>query len=83
MISPRSAIIEKNRKSTGSYWKTVGQFLFNNYRLEMIESDINTSVANFSNQLETELNDKIKTKHEKQSALKHCCAIKCVLFVVT
>lgn len=28
----------------------------------MIESDINTLVANFSNQLETELNDKIKNQ---------------------
>lgn len=73
MISPRSAIIEKkNRKLMGSYWKIVGQFLFYNCRLEMSESDRNTLVANFSNPLETELNDKIKTKHEKQSVLKHC-----------
>lgn len=50
----------------------MGQFLFHNYRLEMIESDITTLVVNFSNQLETELNDKIKTKREKQSVLKHC-----------
>lgn len=56
----------------GSYWKIVGQFLFYNCRLEMSESDRNTLVANFSNPLETELNDKIKTKHEKQSVLKHC-----------